>query len=166
MRIVVTGSECTGKSTLARTIAAELGWALVPEESRRYAESIGRALTREDVEPIARATIAAIDAAPTHAILDTDLISTIVYARHYYGACPPWIVDAALDRRATLYLLCHTDVPWVADGVRDRPEARSRLHLDFAVTLEAVNAHVVDIIGDWETRDATARAAVRAARAG
>ena len=57
------------------------------------------ALTAQDVEPIACEQIAQEDAAVSRAskltIHDTDLLSTVIYARHYYQACPHWIVDTA-----------------------------------------------------------------------
>src|SRR5437879_678808 len=82
-----------------------------------------------DVVAIARAVIAAEEEAVSRAdrllILDTDLLSTVVYSRAYYGECPPWVEAAARERRAHLYLLHHPDVPWVADGLyRDVPDRR------------------------------------------
>ena len=47
-------------------------------------------------------------------LLDTDLVSTVVYSRHYYGDCPAWIEAAAVRRLADLYLLHDIDVPWTA----------------------------------------------------
>lgn len=166
-RVAVTGSECTGKTTLAAELAVRYGTACAPEAARAYAENAGRELTAADVEPIARAQIAAEDAAAARAVggllvLDTDLASTLVYARHYYGACPRWIEEAARARRADLYLLLHPDVPWIADGVRDRPRRREELHALFAHTLRALEARVVDVRGDWNTRRALALAAVEA----
>ena len=62
-RIVVTGSESTGKTTLARQLAERLGARWVPEQSREYAARVGRPLTAGDVEAIANEQIAAEDAA-------------------------------------------------------------------------------------------------------
>lgn len=147
-RIVVTGSECTGKTTLARTLAAHLGAGWVPEQSRGLAESVGRPLTADDVEPIARAQLQAEDTAILTArtrgdsalIHDTDLVSTVVYARHYYGACPSWILATARARLADDYLLCDIDIPWEPDLVRDRPLARTELHAAFRRTLSELGA--------------------------
>jgi len=138
-RIVVTGSECTGKTTLAAALAEHYALTWLREQSRVYAETVARPLTAFDVEPIARAQLAAEDeamAAATAAgdrwiVLDTDLVSTVVYARHYYGGCPPWIVDEARARLAQRYLLCGIDVPWRPDSVRDRPVAREEMHESF-----------------------------------
>ena len=147
-RIVVTGSECTGKTTLARDLAAHFGGLWVAEQSRVYAERVGRALTAEDVSPIASAQIAAEDAALVDAarrkirwlFLDTDLISTVVYARHYYGSCPAWVEAEARARLGERYLLADIDVPWTADAVRDRPHSREEIHLAFQSVLSEFDA--------------------------
>ena len=98
-RMVLTGPECTGKTTLAQAIAERLRAPWVPEASRAYAETRHGVLTAADVEPIARATRDALHRAaadqPPVLVADTDLVSTLVYARAYYGACPAWIEQSA-----------------------------------------------------------------------
>ena len=165
--VVVTGSECTGKTSLAARLAAGFDAPVSGEYARRYVDEQQRVLTADDVEPIARGQIAGEDAATRAAarlvIKDTDLVSTAVYARHYYGACPPWVEQEIQIRLGDLYLLLHPDVPWVADGLqRDRPAARHDIHQSFVRTLADLGARVVDIRGGWETRDSLARGAVRA----
>lgn len=163
-RIVVTGSECTGKTTLARDLAAHLGVAWVPEEARRYAERVARMLTADDVEPIARAQRDAEDAAFDSArargnawlVLDTDLVSTVVYARHYYGSCPDWIVREAKARVGDAYLLCDIDLPWVGDSVRDRPLARDEMQESFRLTLRAFGVRPCLVQGTGDARLAAA----------
>jgi NadR type nicotinamide-nucleotide adenylyltransferase len=167
LRVVVSGSECTGKTTLASELAARLGAPWSPEAARAYAERVARELTADDVEPIAREQIGGEDAAEARAasgllVCDTDLVSTVVYARHYYGACPAWIETAARERRGDLYLLLRPDVPWRADGVRDRPRVREELHALFEAALRASGARVVTIGGAWDERRAAAVAAVAA----
>jgi len=169
--VVLTGSESTGKTTLAARLAMLYAARWVPEFVRDYAEAKGAPLEAADVEPIARGQIALEDRVRREAaaagarlvLLDTDLASTAVYARHYYGDCPEWIERAVREqRRAHLYLLCHPDVPWVADPQRDRAHARDELHALFQAKLEEIGARWVDLTGDWEAREARARAAVDA----
>ena len=167
-RVVVTGSECTGKTTLAGDLARQFGTVCVAEYAREYLDrkvaTTGLPLDERDVEPIARGQIAAEDRGAATAkgllVLDTDLVSTTVYARHYYGACPTWIDQAARDRRGDLYLLCDIDVPWVADSVRDRPHHREHIHALFVEALDTLGAPYVLIRGSWAARLTTAVAAV------
>jgi nicotinamide riboside kinase len=143
-RVVLTGSESTGKTTLAAELARHYGVEVVPEFVRTFAEQRGGVIEFSDHGAIARGQMALEDefidrarqiesALPAHpaypaypalVIKDTDLLSTVVYCKHYFGRCPDWIEDAARSRRPDLYLLCGTDVPWVPDGVRDRGHMR------------------------------------------
>lgn len=166
--VVVTGSECTGKTTLAREIAEAFQAPCSEEFARAYLDRKGVDLAASDVEPIARGQVQGEDAAATAAaglvVKDTDLVSTMIYARHYYGACPAWVAAAARERRGDLYLLLHPDVPWVGDGLqRDRPAARALLHALFRKALSRIGARVEDIEGGWDQRRAQAFAAILAA---
>jgi NadR type nicotinamide-nucleotide adenylyltransferase len=172
-RLVITGSESTGKTSLAQELAAALRTLWVPEYARTYAEAVARELTALDVEPIARGQVAAEDAGmaewqarhvgvrqPPPLILDTDLLSTTVYAEYYYGACPAWIAEAARARLGALYLRCLPDLPWEDDGVRDLPHARQRLDDAFSTRLHEYGANVVPIAGTGGKRLALAQATV------
>jgi nicotinamide riboside kinase len=93
-------------------------------------------------------------------LLDQDLFSTAVYARHYYGDCLHWIERLAAERRGDLYLLCAPDLPWESDGVRDRPAAREEIHALFAAALSAAGARIAHVTGVGAAREAVAAAAV------
>ncbi len=172
--VVVTGSECTGKTTLAAGLAAEFGALWSPEYVRSYVESKRAPLDASDVEPIAAGQLAVEraaghDAAETPCRLvvkDTDLVSTTIYARHYYGWCPEWVEAAARRRVGDLYLLLCPDVPWVPDGLqRDRAgdAERAEMHARFRDALASLGARVVEISGSWNERKALAVSAVVAA---
>jgi NadR type nicotinamide-nucleotide adenylyltransferase len=164
---VLTGSECTGKTTLARELAARYAAPWSAEFAREYLDRKAAPLDASDVEPIARGQLAGEDAGAARAerllIKDTDLVSTVVYARHYYGRCPGWVERAAAERRGDLYLLHHPDVPWVADGLQhDRPDRREEMHALFVAALAAFGARVVDVRGAWDERRARALGALDA----
>ena len=135
LRIVVTGSECTGKTTLASAIATKLDAPFSSESARDYVNELGRVVQFSDVEPIARRQIEIEDAllgdgSPMY-IFDTDLFSTLIYSRLYFGRCPGWIEPLCRARRADLYLLCGIDLPWIKDGFQrgqDSPKKRQHAH--------------------------------------
>ena len=167
-RVCITGPESTGKTNLARRLAERLGTECVPEAARLYAERVRRPLTAADVEPIAREHVALAAAAEARTaarggrslVLDTDLLSTLVYARHYYGVVAPWIADEERRRRADLYLLCDVDVPWEPDGVRDRPTDRETMFAEFESALVGRQAAFRVVRGAWPERLETALSAV------
>ena len=141
IRVVVTGSECSGKTTLARALAAHYEAVWVPEFARQFVIDKGAAPEYEDVEAIARGQIdledERVDDASRLLIKDTDLLSTLLYSRHYYGDCPQWIEGALEKRAADLYLLADIDIPWVPDGEqRDRGERREEMHELFRCALD------------------------------
>ncbi len=163
--VVLTGPESSGKTSLAAHLSAVFKAPWVPEASRRFVETDPRPLSPDTVEPIARLAMAMDDEAressPPLLIHDTDLVSTVVYARHYYGSCPPWIFAEAKERRADLYLLCLPDLPWEADGVRDRPSQRTELLAMFRETLQAIDASYTIIGGLDDARRNAAESALR-----
>ena len=174
IRVVFTGSESTGKSTTAADVAEYYGVVVVPEFVRGFAENKGAPIEFGDHGAIARGQMALEDEyiARTRALLhplrarpgllvhDTDLLSTVVYCRHYFGHCPAWIEEEARARRPDLYLLCATDVPWVADGVRDRGDMRDEMQRLFEDAVQASQAASATISGPREERLAHAIAII------
>ncbi len=162
-RICLIGPESTGKTLLAERLSLELGIPWVAEYAREYAGDCGHELTAADVGPIARGEIASLEHATGDVvILDTDLISTVVYARHYYGSCPAWIEQEARRRRADLYLLMDTDVPWEAGAARDAGgDEREDLFDAFRAALDEFDTRWEIVSGEGEERWEGLRRAAR-----
>jgi NadR type nicotinamide-nucleotide adenylyltransferase len=160
MRVVVTGSECTGKTTLAEMLAAHYVTACVFEFARQFVAEKGAAPVYADVEAIARGQIETEDEATRNAkdgsrvlIQDTDLLSTIVYSEHYYHDCPGWITTAFEKRAAQLYVLTGIDVPWSPDGEqRDRGDRREEMHELFQKALVDRELRFIDVRGSSDDR--------------
>jgi nicotinamide riboside kinase len=154
IRICLTGPESTGKTWLATELATAYGTTFVPEYARQYAEEHPRPLEESDVDAIAVGEMNLLDAAPPGklVLLDTDLVSTVTYSRHYYGSCAEWIVDEARNRLADFYILLDVDVPWSDDAVRDANQDRLALLEDFRATLLRFRARFEIVSGSWEDR--------------
>ena len=142
-RVVVSGSESTGKTTLTKALAEHFDCPYSLEAARLYLEEQGRILTVDDISPIAMRQIeleeTAIRQARGLVIHDTDLLSTLIYSQHYYGVSPDWIRKMVTERVADLYLLCDIDLPWMPDGLqRDSGSTEQRLdiHHQFIDLLE------------------------------
>lgn len=168
IKVVVTGSESTGKTELARELGAKLGAPVAEEYVRQFAEQNSGRIEFSDHGAIARGQMALEDAAIARAqdvvVLDTDLVSTVVYCEHYFGRCPAWIEQEARARAGDLYLLMCPDIPWVADGVRDRGDRREEMHAIFRAKLVTMGLRFVEISGSREQRVEGAMRAIRAIR--
>jgi len=159
-RVCLIGPECTGKTTIAARLAERYKTVWVPEYAREYAERVARPLTADDADPIARGQRAAEDRAIAEAhrtaarllILDTDLVSTYVYARHYYSAAPPWLEAMLATRLAHHYVLLSPDTPFTVDDVRDSTADRVAIHTAMASALETLGARYTRVGGGWEGR--------------
>lgn len=166
IRVVLTGSESTGKTTLASRLARHYDAQYVPEFVRTFAENKGGAISFSDHGAIAHGQMALeeehIARAKDLVIQDTDLLSTVVYCEHYFGRCPAWIIEAAAARRPDLYLLCDIDVAWVADGVRDRGHQRDDMQGLFRDAVVRSGAPMAEISGRDEERFIRATEAIDA----
>lgn len=155
-RIVLTGSECTGKTTLAAKLAAHYGVQFVPEFLRDYFEMKKGILGTEDVIPIARGQLEseqkALRSRNIPLICDTDIISSIVYAKHYFGVCPQWLEKKYQTLPTSLYLLCDIDIEWKADGQRDMEHGRLYMQSLFADELKSRQVLFYAISGSMNQR--------------
>ena len=168
IKVVLTGSESSGKTEVARALGQQFGAPVSAEFVREFAKarSAGTPIEFADHGPIARGQMAAEDAAIAQArdvvILDTDLVSTVVYCTHYFARAPRWIEDEARRRAGDLYLLMSPDIPWVADGIRDRADRRLEMHELFRRQLASFGLRFVEIGGDFDARISRATTEVAA----
>ncbi|HEY0995352.1 MAG TPA: AAA family ATPase [Gemmatimonadaceae bacterium] len=170
-RVVLIGSECTGKTTLARALAERLAVPWSAEYVREFVDALGRDPVAEDVEAIARGQVRIEEVAVTAArerraslvVHDTDLLSTLVYTEHYYGpaAVPPWVPGTVLARRPALYLLSDIDVPWMPDPQRNRGDRREEMQSLFRLALESRGFPFVEVRGLDTDRFVMAELAIR-----
>jgi NadR type nicotinamide-nucleotide adenylyltransferase len=164
IRVVLIGSESTGKTVLARELAEHYRAELVPEFVRDFAVQKASPIELADTDAIAHGQMALEDEhaklATRLLIQDTDLLSTVVYSGHYYGECPAWIAAAAQERRPDLYLLLEIDVPWVSDEVRDRGTRREEMQQLFRDAVARSGSAYAVIEGTWEQRSQRALAAI------
>ena len=123
-KIVITGPESTGKTTLAEALAQRLNALLIPEYARSYVEQLNRPYTYSDVEMIARHQIDEerkfSDSDRSGILLmDTWLIITKVWFEVVYGKAPEWIEKQIASDDIDLFLVCAPDIPWIADPIRE-----------------------------------------------
>lgn len=145
VKIVLIGPESTGKTTLAKELADHYHTIWIPEFSREYAQQKRdkhkKHLDKNDVIPIGLGQINLENRIINNnlnkdlVILDTDILATQVYANAYYQQSFKEIDQLISNNTGDFYLLCNIDIPWVADGVRDKPNERQSMFLAFKKTL-------------------------------
>jgi nicotinamide riboside kinase len=133
MKIAIVGAESTGKSRLAQELSLRLAQdtglscTLVPEYLRSWCERHGRTPRPEEQAAIAAEQARRIEAAAaTHALVicDTTPLMTAVYSQLLFDDAGLLAEALAFQRGCDLTLLTALDLPWVADGLRDGPQAQ------------------------------------------
>jgi nicotinamide riboside kinase len=156
-KVVVTGPESTGKTTIASRLASFFGTVWIPEYARDYVLGLGREYTYNDIEHIAREQLRLetryVSRAKHFLFYDTWLIITKVWFRVKYDRYPAWIDDAIRESGTGLYLVCDTDIPWVADNVRENGgEMRDILLAMYREEIGAFGIACEMVSGDGDAR--------------
>jgi NadR type nicotinamide-nucleotide adenylyltransferase len=158
-KIVVIGPESTGKSTLCEQLADHYKTQWVPEFARNYLLEIRRSYTYEDLLYIAESQVELEDriCASTKTSLvfiDTDMYVMKVWCEYVFKKCHRFILDQIATRKYDGYLLCNTDLPWVADELREYPDLESREKLFHMYKDLMINQSIpwIEISGDYDQR--------------
>lgn len=172
MKIAILGAECTGKTTLAQTLARALDkptsrahW--VPEALRDWCRHHQRTPQQHEQADIAVAQARAIDGAgPGDVLADTTPLMTAVYSDVLFQDRSLYRFALAHHASFDITLLADTDLPWVADGLqRDGPAWRDVV---YARLRQVLNEHALPhalIQGQGEARATNALAAIGRHRA-
>jgi NadR type nicotinamide-nucleotide adenylyltransferase len=156
-RIAILGAESSGKSTLARELAAHHGTLWVPEYLREFVDTYGRVPYEHDQYPIAltqRAReAAAAPGANRFLFCDTTPLMTAVYSQVYWNRVDEPLALLARSHDYALTLVAAPDCPWEPDGLqRDSDEVRKRVHALLVATLEERGIPFVQVAGSLPRR--------------
>ncbi|THH41684.1 AAA family ATPase [Neolewinella litorea] len=130
MKILVTGPESSGKSTLSRQLAWALDGIFIAEQARAYLHALDRPYSMADLPLIwTRQRQAEDEAMRTEAsfiVCDTGPEVIRVWSEVKYGECAPGVMRAFHERPYDLVLLCHPDLTWIPDPLREHPDPSDR----------------------------------------
>lgn len=131
-KIVLTGPESTGKTTLSEQLAQYFKTVWVPEYAREYVKNLGRPAQYEDVVQIARKQKEQLmnnyKDAHGFVFFDTGLIITKVWFIEVFKRVPDNLEKDIRNGDIDLFLLCYPDLDWIKDPVREN-QGRSRSRL-------------------------------------
>lgn len=174
-RVVLVGVESTGKTTLARALAAVLRWELVEEQARAWLAARDNHYEEADLPTLsdlqwqaeAGAAARSRTDSPAEArrglVVDTDQCVLRVWSEVRFGRCAPLILERLAQRPPAHYLLPAPDLPWIPDPQRETPDPAERLalHARYRQLLEALRHPWAEIRGDGDARLEAARDALR-----
>ena len=168
IKIALFGPESTGKTTLAKQLAAYYETEWVPEFARDYLqekwEENQHICVADDMLPIAYGQVALenkkLASAKKYLFSDTNLMVTKVFSEMYYGFCDPLLNEAALEHEYDLFFLTDIDVPWEKDDIRDTPDGRESVFSVFKQTLIDTKKPFITLSGNKESRLAKAIAII------
>lgn len=163
-KILIFGPESTGKTTLARTLAKELGGQWVPEYARTLLRGREDNFELSHMITIARGQWASEQALwsqnPPYLFCDTDPATTALWCRELFGEVPAEVEKLARESSYDLTLLLDVDVPWEEGTLRLRPDNRREFWKACKHKLVELNRPHLEISGSWNQRLAQAREAV------
>lgn len=161
MVVVITGPESSGKSTLSKQLALDLGAKLIDEYARTFLSTPDYSF--EDLEVIAHEQLRLIAKAKKNnskdqlVISDTgDLVLEIWFEEKFNRLPAQWesLKKAAIP---DLYFLCSADIPWESDKLRENPTDRDRLFQIYLQKLNAYGAEYYVMTGSEDERIAKAK---------
>lgn len=155
IRIVILGTESTGKTTLSENLVKHYNCSVVKEAGR---DLIANSNTFEfnDLYLVASEHAKRIDQAVCGEspliIIDTNIYTTISYAKFIFNRALNVDDRICNSNKADLYLYLNNDVEYLQDGTRLSETDRNLLDLSNREILQEHHVEIVEITGDWEQR--------------
>jgi nicotinamide riboside kinase len=137
LKIIVTGPESSGKTTLCKALSEHFKIPFAEESAREYLDALNRDYNQEDLLEIAKGQLQAENRMQ---LLDTDLITLKIWSEYKYGSCDNWILTQIEKQKSKkrFYLLCNADIPWEADPQRENPNDRECLFKIYKKEIESL----------------------------
>ncbi len=130
-KIIVTGPESSGKTTLAEGLAKELQGLYVPEYARPILMLTGNRYEESDLLEIGREQLALERAGegldPRWLICDTSMLVIKIWSEFMFGSVHRSVEQAFNDNWVDLYVLCRPLEKWSPDPLRNDEHNRENL---------------------------------------
>lgn len=144
--VYIVGGESTGKTTLAKKIAEKMNTIYVPEYATYYIKEHGKLLKKQDFINILLGQLASqrtlIKESFVYSIHDTDLITTKIWYRKFFGDDNLGFFDDYIKKqRDGLYLILDNSISWKDDEHRYFPTDSDRdwFYEQFIIELQYYN---------------------------
>jgi HTH-type transcriptional repressor of NAD biosynthesis genes len=155
LKVVILGTECTGKTTLTEKLAKYFNCSFVSEAGRDIIAN-SNTFTFDDLYLVATEHAKRIEKsilANSHlVIIDTDIHTTKSYSRFTFGKELEISTDIYNSNSANIYLYLNNDVKHLQDGTRLSEVERNLLDLSHRKVLKDHNIEIIEVTGDWDER--------------
>ena len=152
LKIIVTGPESSGKTTLCKALSEHYKIPFTKEFAREYLADLGKNYLQKDLLEIAKGQLGneqLITNPQQISLHDTDLITLKVWSEYKYGNCNNWILEQIEKQKVEnrFYLLCKPDLKWDYDPLRENPTNRNELLEIYKQELETLGHKFLIIKG-------------------
>jgi nicotinamide riboside kinase len=153
LKIIVTGPESSGKTTLCKALSEHYNLPFTKEFAREYLTDLGKNYLQEDLLEIAKGQLENEQLITNNqqiSLHDTDLITLKIWSDYKYGNCNNWILEQIEKQKVEnrFYLLCKPDLKWDYDPLRENPTNRNELLEIYKQELENLGHKFLIIKGE------------------
>ena len=156
MKIVITGPESSGKSTLFKALEKHYKVIGAGEYARDFLTTSNGEYIAGDLLTISKGQIEKelyVKALSKSFVLcDTDLLTIKIWSEYKFNFCDTQILNLLSDYPADFYLLMSPDIPWEPDPLRENPDDRLDILAIHIKELRAMGIPYVLISGALEQR--------------
>ncbi|MAZ58136.1 MAG: ATPase [Flavobacteriales bacterium] len=126
-KIVFTGPESSGKTTISQAVAKKYNLPIVEEYARKYLTKLNRQYKYEDLIEIAKGQLKSEEKKSDNEIIicDTNLQVLKIWSQIKYHQCDSFILDNQDPN--CFYILCSPDFKWEYDPLRENENNRYEL---------------------------------------
>jgi len=155
-KIIVTGPESSGKTTLFDQLIKYYNITGVDEYAREYIGNLKGEYNYNDILEIAKNQFqneqTLLSSNQQFLIGDTDLLTLEIWCEFKYEKCHQYILNNLRKYLPDVYLLCHPDIPWEYDPQRENPNNRLDLFNIYENKIKSLEVEYHIIEGDIPKR--------------
>lgn len=155
LKVVILGTECTGKTTLTEKLAKYFNCSFISEAGRDIIAN-SNSFTFNDLYLVASEHATRIDksnlADSPLVIIDTDIHTTKSYSLFTFEKELEISTDIYNSNKADLYLYLNNDVEYLQDGTRLSEVERNLLDFSHRKVLKDRNIEIIEVKGNWDER--------------
>lgn len=154
-KVIFTGPESSGKTTMSKWYAEQIGGMYVPEFARIYFQAGNENYGLKDLEEIGRGQLALLESADQferQAVCDTGMLVVKIWAELKFGVQLEFVNNSIVKDNLALYILCKPDIPWEPDPLREDEHSRNELFEHYKMLLNKYQLRYQVLEGSLEER--------------